>query len=171
MRFLCRRCESFMSFQGVEAVGPDSLGVAYRCPDCGAGIAMVTNPGETQMVKALGVDLGGRKAAPEPLELTRRTLAAGAPRAEPGAPPAPALPAESKGKCPFANALASMPQASAAAPEQAPVAWSERARERLEKVPEFVRSFAKSMIEDMARQRGLARVDEALMDAAKERFM
>jgi hypothetical protein len=35
---------------------------------------MVTNPGETQMVSSLGVQLGGRTEAAQPFEMTRGTL-------------------------------------------------------------------------------------------------
>ena len=74
MKFVCMKCESFMLFQKVEKPGEDSLGVMFECPTCGSRVAMVTNPGETQMVSALGVKLGGRTTAPEPFELTRGTL-------------------------------------------------------------------------------------------------
>ncbi|MBI1822995.1 MAG: hypothetical protein HYR80_02615, partial [Nitrospirae bacterium] len=68
------KCEAFMLFQKVEKPGEDSLGVMFECPTCGSRVAMVTNPGETQMVSALGVKLGGRTTEPEPFELTRGTL-------------------------------------------------------------------------------------------------
>ncbi|MBI4052170.1 MAG: PCP reductase family protein [Elusimicrobia bacterium] len=51
------------------------------------------------------------------------------------------------------------------------MAWTEGAAKRLENVPAPVRSFAKQMIESMARESGVETVDEALMDQAKTRFM
>lgn len=181
MKFVCRRCEAFMTFDEVEGVREDSLGVTFGCPQCGVKVAMVTNAGETQMVKALGVQLGGRAQAPVPMELTRQTLAS-------SSVPKPSTPAsnsvlgpqssalkESMGKCPFANMVKEMSSKtvpeSGAPGESSTVEWAPEARERLERVPDFVRSFAKTMIEDMARQNGSSRVDAALMDAAKERFM
>ncbi len=175
MKFVCRKCEAFMLFDEVEGVSDSSLGVTFGCPECGAKIAMVTNAGETQMVRTLGVQLGGRAAAHSPMELTRQSLAGGA-----AVKDAPALtaPAEdlkkSMGKCPFANVVAGMAatqQAGSASLPAAEVSWNAEARERLERVPDFVRSFAKTMIEDMARQSGSNQVDGALMDAAKEKFM
>ncbi|TAK06854.1 MAG: hypothetical protein EPO39_07900, partial [Candidatus Manganitrophaceae bacterium] len=74
MKFVCMKCESFMTFENVQVPGEQSLGVTFACPTCNAKVAMVTNPGETAMVQALGVKLGGRTAPAEPMELTRQTL-------------------------------------------------------------------------------------------------
>ncbi len=167
MKFVCRRCEEFMVYRELESVGQDSLGVTFGCPQCGASIAMVTNPGETQMVKALGVELGGRSKAAEPLELTRASLASA-----PVLPKAAAVSElkKSMGKCPFAGMVASMGAAQPAA--QAPgVSWSAEASVRLERVPDFIRPMAKTAIEELARQQGKDVVDEALMDSAKSKFM
>jgi len=68
------KCESFMSFEKVETPAEQSLGVMFACPTCEAKVAMVTNPGETAMVQALGVKLGGRTQAATPMELTRGSL-------------------------------------------------------------------------------------------------
>jgi len=71
MKFVCMKCESFMAFEKVQTPGEQSLGVTFACPTCNAKVAMVTNPGETSMVQALGVKLGGRTAPATPMELTR----------------------------------------------------------------------------------------------------
>lgn len=63
-----------MGFEKVEQPAEGSLGVFFTCPSCDAKFSMVTNPGETQMVSSLGVQLGGRTAAPAPLEMTRGGL-------------------------------------------------------------------------------------------------
>jgi hypothetical protein len=63
-----------MNFEKVEKPGEGSLGVFFGCPSCGAKFSMVTNPGETQMVSSLGVQLGGRTAQAQPFEMTRGTL-------------------------------------------------------------------------------------------------
>jgi hypothetical protein len=57
-----------------------SLAIRYACPHCGRSISMITNPGETQVVRSLGVTigheaLGGR---PEPMSMIREALAGGA---------------------------------------------------------------------------------------------
>src|SRR3989449_5222836 len=74
MKFVCMKCETYMNFEKVEKPAEGSLGVFFACPSCGARFTMVTNPGETQMVSSLGVQLGGRSAAPQPFEMTRGGL-------------------------------------------------------------------------------------------------
>src|SRR5437016_11561410 len=74
MKFVCLTCETYMGFEKVEKPAEGSLGVFFGCPSCGSKFSMVTNPGETQMVSSLGVQLGGRSAAAEPFEMTRGTL-------------------------------------------------------------------------------------------------
>src|SRR6185369_15009924 len=76
MKFVCLNCETYMNFEKVEKPGEGSLGVFFGCPSCGARFTMVTNPGETQMVSSLGVQLGGRTVAAEPFEMTRGGLRA-----------------------------------------------------------------------------------------------
>jgi hypothetical protein len=74
MKFVCLNCETYMTFQKVEKPAEGSLGVFFTCPTCSAKFSMVTNPGETQMVSSLGVQLGGRTVAAQPFEMTRGTL-------------------------------------------------------------------------------------------------
>src|SRR5688572_14986505 len=74
MKFVCLNCETYMSFEKVEKPAEGSLGVFFGCPSCGAKFSMVTNPGETQMVSSLGVQLGVRAVAAEPFEMTRGGL-------------------------------------------------------------------------------------------------
>jgi hypothetical protein len=74
MKFVCLNCETYMTFQKVEKPAEGSLGVFFTCPTCNAKFSMVTNPGETQMVSSLGVQLGGRTEAAQPFEMTRGTL-------------------------------------------------------------------------------------------------
>ena len=74
MKFVCLKCETYMTFEKVEKPAEGSLGVFFECPSCQSRFSMVTNPGETQMVSSLGVQLGGRTEAPKPLEMTRGGL-------------------------------------------------------------------------------------------------
>ena len=112
MKFVCMNCEAFMLFQKVEKPGEGTLGVEFLCPTCNARFSMVTNPGETQMVQALGVKIGGRTTAPEPFELTRGTLKDGAECPVPGmtsaAPVTSAMASsgEGGGTCPFSSMVA-----------------------------------------------------------------
>src|SRR3989442_91566 len=100
MKFLCRACDQPMKLH--ETAGPDegSLTVTFRCPECGFRVAMLTNPFETQMVRSLGVKVGGQTVPPEPFEHLRSSLAGARPDAFPGGggasetggPPGPRLP-------------------------------------------------------------------------------
>jgi len=178
MKFVCLNCETFMLFQKVEKPGEGALGVEFLCPTCKARFSMVTNPGETQMVQALGVKIGGRTTAPEAFELTRETLKDGAEC------PVPALsaaagraPAETPvsgdatgGSCPFSSIVASMGAGGAASGSEAGSAgleWSAEALDRLAKIPDFVRPTVRAEVEAYARKSGESFVTQAMIDQYK----
>ncbi len=170
MKFVCMNCETFMLFQKVEKPGEGSLGVEFLCPTCKARFSMVTNPGETQMVQALGVKIGGRTTAPEPFELTRGTLKDGAECPVPAfASPAvsEAVPAaaggESGGSCPFSSMVASM----GAGDSATALEWSAEALDRLAKIPDFVRPTVRAEVEAYARKAGESFVTQAMLDRYK----
>lgn len=76
MKFLCVACDEAMKFVRTgEAPRGDTLTAVFRCPRCGARTALLANPWETQLVRSLGVALGGRAAPHEPLERVRESLA------------------------------------------------------------------------------------------------
>ena len=170
MKFLCMQCESYMLFEKVQVPGEQSLGVTFGCPQCGHRFAMVTNAGETAMVQALGVQLGGRTAPPSPMELTRQTLKEEPQTAQPAAKAAAATAvqegASTGGTCPFSSMVAQMkPGGSATGPVE-PV-WSAEAQERLNKIPSFMRPMVQMGIESYARKSGLASITPDVMDASK----
>ncbi len=74
MKFLCRQCDEGMTL--VDAEGPEqgSMTIAFACPSCGSEVAMLTNPEETNLVRALGVQVGGPVRPPEPMAQMRATL-------------------------------------------------------------------------------------------------
>ena len=75
MKFLCVTCDEAMKF--VESADParaDTFSAVFRCPRCTHRIALLANPWETQLVRSLGVALGGRTAPHELLELVRKRL-------------------------------------------------------------------------------------------------
>ena len=74
---------------------------------------------------------------------------------------------KAESKCPFSGMLAEMGTAPGAPQD---VVWTTKALERLERIPEFVRPMARTGIEKFARERGLAEVDESLLDQAKDFF-
>ncbi|HET6370694.1 MAG TPA: PCP reductase family protein [Nitrospiria bacterium] len=185
MKFLCMKCESFMTFEKVQLPGEQSLGVTFGCPKCGNKVAMVTNPGETAMVQALGVKLGGRSTAPEPMELTRETLkeeprmGRGGQAKQPAEASSSAPVAAAKdeptsgGTCPFSSMVAQMQgtdrskaeEVSKAAPVE-PV-WSLEAQERLNKIPSFMRPMVQMGIERYAKKQAIASITPEVMDASK----
>lgn len=76
MKFLCVACDEAMKLvEAADTPHGDSLSVIFRCPRCEQRVALLTNPGETQLARSLGVAIGGRAAPPQPLEFVRATLA------------------------------------------------------------------------------------------------
>lgn len=74
MKFLCVECDEPMRFRSVEGPEEGSVSVTFGCPGCDHRVALLTNPVETQLVRALGVKIGGRGIPPEPLETVGTTL-------------------------------------------------------------------------------------------------
>jgi hypothetical protein len=189
MKFVCLNCETYMNFEKVEKPGEGSLGVFFGCPSCGAKFSMVTNPGETQMVASLGVKLGGRTATAEPFEMTRGTLKdeALADRGSmasylnekiQGGQPAAAKPAASAGKegeksssgCPFSAMVAEMGLTSSGKPQNGGVSdlnWTQDAKEKLERLPSFVKPMVQGSVEAYARKHGYKSITLQVMDDSK----
>jgi proto-chlorophyllide reductase subunit len=151
--------------------GPDegSLTVTFACPSCGHRVAMLTNPWETQMVRTLGVKVGGAPAeTPAPFAGVRASLArqreTGSEPAMPAAAAAPAatdVPATDGPGCPFAAMLGG-------STTTATVAWTVDAAGRLERIPAFIRPMARQAIERFAQERGYATVTDEVMDQARD---
>ena len=189
MKFVCLNCETYMGFEKVEKPAEGSLGVFFACPSCDAKFSMVTNPGETQMVSSLGVQLGGRTEAPAPLEMTRGGLkeevGAGAGQmaaylnekiqgGQPAAAGAPTAKAGESGEggCPFSAMVAQMGLTSSgttSAPGAADgeLSWTADARERLERLPSFVQPMVRSSVETYAKKHGVTSVTLQVMDDSK----
>ena len=73
------------------------------------------------------------------------------------------------GGCPVAGMFRGE-AAPAAEPPPGGVSWTENAEKRLQSIPEFVRPMAKLGIEGFARDRGYAKVDDQVMDEAREHY-
>ena len=138
MKFLCVDCDRQMTFEERRLPGDGTLAAAFRCPQCGRVVAMLTNPMETQLVASLGVQIGGRTIPAQPLEMVRGMVAGGKEDAF------------DDGKRETGN-----------------VTWSAHAQERLTRVPGFVRGMVKKIYTDYAKERGIAEVTTAVMDAAR----
>lgn len=74
MKFLCAGCDEPMRLRAVEGPEEASVSVTFGCPRCGCRVVLLTNPLETQLVRALGVRIGGRRMGPEPLEVVSTAL-------------------------------------------------------------------------------------------------
>src|SRR5512138_3592217 len=98
MKFLCLDCDQPMKLHSTEGPNEGSLSVTFRCPECGFRVAMLTNPLETQMVRSLGVKVGGRTVPAEPFETLRSTMAGARADVFEGV-------GETESSCPFAAAL------------------------------------------------------------------
>lgn len=179
MKFVCMKCESFMSFDNVQKPGTQSLGVTFACPTCEAKVAMVTNAGETAMVQAMGVQLGGRSAAAEPMELTRGSLKE-TPETVQTTTPSPAVQQEMMkaetakaesaggGTCPFSSMMAGMqPEAAMPTEPVKELCWTADAEDRLERVPSFMRPMIKMGVESYARKNNISDITAEVMDASK----
>ena len=160
MKFLCLDCDEPMKL--LKAEGPDegSLSVVFRCPECGFRVAMLTNPFETQLVRSLGVKVGGRTVPAEAFDNVRTSGASARPDAFVGVP-TPTAETEGPG-CPFA---AMMNEGDMSAP--AGVQWTTEAEARLERIPAFIRSMARKAIERYAEGKGYPSITETVMDEAR----
>ncbi len=163
MKFLCVPCDEPMKLEEVEGPDQGSLTILFHCLRCTHRIALLTNPSETQLVKALDVEIGAGSAAPrEPLAFTRSSLARKRQEAfltgergqtvqaaeDPGGRPFVAVVREAEGK---------------------ELVWTEAAEQRLQRVPRFVRSWAKKAIEGFATEKGYRTITEAVMDEARQK--
>jgi hypothetical protein len=174
MKFLCIACDQAMRLSGTTGPDAGSLTVMFACPACGHRVAMLTNPWETQMVRTLGVKVGGAPAeAPAPFAAVRAGLAHQRDVGLVSEPPVPgsgagiaaaAAAAATDGPgCPFAAMIGSTGTDTAA-----PVAWTEDAAGRLERIPTFIRPMARQAIERFARERGYGTVTDEVMDQARD---
>ncbi|MBD0315171.1 MAG: PCP reductase family protein [Nitrospiraceae bacterium] len=192
MKFVCLNCETYMNFEKVEKPGEGSLGVFFGCPSCNAKFSMVTNPGETQMVSSLGVKLGGRTDTAAPFEMTRGTLKdealagagqmgaylnekiqGGQPLPTASASSSPAKAGEkSTGGCPFSAMVAEMGLTNGGKPATGTAAssdfsWTPDAKEKLDRLPSFVKPMVQGSVEAYARKHGLTTITLQVMDESK----
>ena len=137
-----------------------SLTVTFRCPECGFRVAMLTNPFETQMVKSLGVKVGGASGPAQPFQHITASMAGARPDAFEGDVP---VAADATGRgCPFGAMLNEQSWEASAG-----VTWSTEAEARVERIPSFIRPMAKRAIERFAEAQGHPVITEAVMDEAR----
>ena len=137
MKFLCVECDAQMTFEQRQLPGDGTLAAVFKCPSCGHSVAMLTNPMETQLVSSLGIKIGGRTVAEQPMELVRSSVEGGR---------ASAFVDAERGPSPR---------------------WDDAAQERLSRVPGFVRGMVKRIYADYAAERGIALITPDVMDTAR----
>ena len=167
MKFLCVSCDEPMKFIGSEGPDEGSLAVTFGCPRCGHHVAMLTNPFETQMVRSLGVKIGGRTVPAEPFEQLRSTLASQRPDLFEGTAPQSGEAQETRTDgpgCPFAAMIPGQEEAASGGV----ISWGPEAEQRIERIPSFIRPMAKRAIERYAMGKGYTFITESVMDEARQ---
>jgi len=142
MKFLCIPCDEQMATQadGIMPKEKSNIALKFKCKKCGHMIAMLTNKFETEFVSKLGVEAGGPSdIANTPFAMMGSTLA--------------------KGK----------EELKQAAPAEEDFEWTQEAKDRIQKVPFFVRGMAKKTVLSFARDKGLKVIDGALMDEVRDK--
>jgi DNA-directed RNA polymerase subunit RPC12/RpoP len=163
MKFLCLDCDEAMKLHSTAGPDEGSLTVTFRCPQCGFRVAMLTNPFETQMVRSLGVKVGGRTVPAEPFENLRATMAGARTDAfEPSG--------EGGSGCPFAASFGADAGRDTPVTDAAALAWEAAAEQRLANIPSFIRPMARRSIERFAEGKGYTTITEAVMDEARTVF-
>lgn len=167
MKFLCVECDEPMKL--LRTAGPDlgSMSVVFGCPVCGRETAMLTNAMETQMVRSLGVKIGGRTEPAEPMEMVRNSLAHARDETLAGDASAGATStAAGASKCPFTGMVGD----AFARQDGTAIAWTQSAQARLERIPGVAQPMVKMGVEMHAREHGYTEIDDAVMDEVKGRF-
>ena len=156
MKFLCVPCDQPMNLQATHGPFDGTMSIVYECPACSVQMAMMTNKAETQMVRSLGVKIGGRTRPPEPMETLRTNLAVNHEATSTDAN------SVSGGKCPFTGVINDAMTIS-----ESEIHWTEEALSRIQAIPSYVRPMVKRNIEDYARDRNLSEINEEVMDEMK----
>ncbi len=183
MKFVCLNCETYMSLEKVEKPEEGSLGVFFACPSCSAKFSMVTNAGETNMMNSLGLKLGAKTEPAASMEGLRALGGNGqtAPAVKTQAAPAPAVSAaaaspakapEKASGCPFSAMVAEMGLTANGKPTNGGSAaseftWTPDAKEKLDRLPVFVKPMVQSSVETYARNNGFNTITLQVMDDSK----
>jgi hypothetical protein len=181
MKFVCLNCETYMNLEKVEKPAEGSLGVFFGCPSCNAKFSMVTNTGETSMMNALGLKLSPKSAPDASMEGLRALagngqaasaatqLAASTPAVS-AAAASPAKAPEKASGCPFSAMVAEMGLTNSGKPANggpAELSWTVDAKEKLDRLPAFVKPMVQSSVEAYARKNGFKSITLQVMDDSK----
>jgi hypothetical protein len=117
---------------------------------------------ETQVVRSLGVKIGGREVPAEPMEMLRGSLEGSVVHS---AHAAMHTSPTRESKCPFTGMVEE-----AFTQNERSISWTEAARQRAERIPSFARSMAMKSVEDYARQSGYPEITEGVLDEMRGGF-
>jgi predicted RNA-binding Zn-ribbon protein involved in translation (DUF1610 family) len=167
MKFLCVECDEAMKLK--ETLGPEngSMTVLFRCPKCGKDIAMLTNQMETQMVRSLDVKIGGRSVPAEPMEKIRSSLAyqkEDTEITENQVVEEELEDSSSASKCPFTGMVEQ------AYESDSTLSWTDEAKERMDRIPSFVRSMVQKRIEQYALENSVNEINVTVLEEVREKM-
>lgn len=184
MKFVCLNCETYMNLEKVEKPEEGSLGVFFACPSCSAKFSMVTNAGETNMMNSLGLKLGSRAEPAASME-GLRALAGDSQTATAANKPtqntpsvsstttSPAKAGEKTSGCPFSAMVAEMGLTASGKPgngtstSSSEFTWTADAKEKLDRLPVFVKPMVQASVETYARKHGFKTITLQVMDDSK----
>jgi hypothetical protein len=165
-----------MSLEKVEKPAEGSLGVFFACPSCNAKFSMVTNAGETSLMNSLGLKLGARSEAAAIVGMARgnqpeEPAQGKQPVATTAASPAKTAEKTTSG-CPFSAMVADMGLTTSGKPANGGPAtsecsWTVDAKEKLDRLPSFVKPMVQSSVESYARKHGFKTITLQVMDDSK----
>jgi len=173
MKFLCVECDEAMKLVNSIDSGDGTLNVIFQCPQCSREIAMLTNSMETQMVRAMDVKIGGKDKQAEPMEKLRRALISRKEDISISEESNSSVVENndsgmSESKCPFPGMVDQL-ESQKLAKEEA-VLWTEGAKERMQRIPDFVRLMVSKSIEQHAKEKGYTEINESVLDEVKGDF-
>lgn len=168
MKFLCIDCDEAMKLVSTSDSADGSLNVIFQCPNCSREIAMLTNSMETQMVRAMDVKIGGREKVSEPMGKLRSSLISNNENIntkEVSSKPENEHLNTSEAKCPFPGMVEQMENQKTGKNDT--IFWTEGAKERMQRIPGFVRDMVSKSVEQLAKEKGYSEINEAVLDEVR----
>ena len=141
MKFLCIPCDEQMKTQtdGIMPKEAKNISLKFKCNKCGHMIAMLTNQFETEFVSKLGVEAGG------PSDLANTPFGS------------------------LGSALAQGKEELKRVTTEDDLEWTDEAKERINRVPFFVRGMARKTVVNYAVDNGITLIDGKVMDIVRDK--
>ena len=141
MKFLCIPCDEQMATQtdGIMPKETKNITLMFKCKKCGHMIAMLTNKFETEFVSKIGVEAGG------PSDIADTPFGS------------------------LASALAQGKEELKRGTTEDDLEWTDEAKERINRVPFFVRGMAKKTVVNYAIDNGITLIDGKVMDIVRDK--